>query len=563
MPDAPVPAGGPVGSSRPAGSSRSAGSVEGQASAERSGAARRRAGASRAGSARLPVVGTLAALLVAGGLVDHAVAPPGRTPPAAPLPAVPAAAPAAASSSSWFCAGATDGPPAKAPAVTSGASFDVARGHAPGKVVIANAGVKALTATVTIVASTSQRRVVTVPVQARSRATVAEVVRGGAPWVAATVELNGGDASVEQQVGGPLGVSATPCATSGSRHWYFPTGATLVNEGVQINLFNPYPASAIVDLSFTTNEGPESPGTFEGLVVPAKGLLSVDLGSRLRRRTSIATTVTARNTPVVAWETTVVTPPAKGAVIVGSRAASAPGADPAAAVAGVSDTLGAASAGRRWWWPAGQSAPGVRETYKIYDPGPRRAKVRLSIHLDAGKAEPFDLSVAPGAVATVTSSAEARIPSGVGHSATLTSLNGVPVVGERTVVDSTPSPYSGRSQLMGAQVSAARWLLGAGSPGKSEQEQIVVSNPGTSAVRATLASLRAGSVATVPGAGHLVIEPGQRDVVTLGGKVASGTGDLGAVLVTASGPVVVERDLFGVSGARGVASSIGTPIGLG
>lgn len=533
---------------------------------------RRHRSHSSLGVARLPVVASLAALLVAAGLTDHLAGGSPSYPTPSPLPPVPAVAPAAALSSSWFCAGATDGPAAKAPSSPSAAgakNYNVARGHAPGRVVISNAGSRALGAKVRIVASHNRHRVVGLVVGPHSQAIVPETMPGGAAWLGAMVNLSGGAASVEQLIVSPLGVSSTPCATAGSRHWYFPTGATLVNEGVELNLLNPYPSAAIVDLSFDTNLGPERPGSFEGLVVPARGILSVNLGSRLRRRTRIATTVSARSIPVVAWQTTVVTPPAKGATILGSAKASAPGADPAAAVAGVTDLLGAASTSRHWWWPAGQSGKGVAETYAVYDPGTRSAKVRLSIHLDAGKAEPFDLTVAPGAVATVTSSAQARIPAGVGYWATLTSLNGVPVVGERSVVYSSPSPYYGRSEVIGAQMPARRWLLAGDPLGHSQQLQVVVCNPGTSPLHAKLVSFSRGSVAAIPGVGSMVIAAGQRKVVTLaprtpsskGSAAAGPRGSLGVVLVAATGPVVVEDGLYGVSGTHGVGASIATPVG--
>ena len=69
-----------------------------------------------------------------------------------------------------------------------------------------------------------------------------------------------------------------------------------------------------MDLSFTTNEGVERPQQFQGLVVPADGLVAVNLGDHLRRRQFIATTVTARSGRLVAWKTDVVTPPRSGEV---------------------------------------------------------------------------------------------------------------------------------------------------------------------------------------------------------------------------------------------------------
>jgi len=93
-------------------------------------------------------------------------------------------------------------------------------------------------------------------------------------------------ASVEQQISAPSGLSASPCATSGSAQWYFTTGETLVNASMGLTLINPYPSDAIADLSFSTDQGLEVPTEFQGLVVPAGSLLHVDVGSHLRRRRS-------------------------------------------------------------------------------------------------------------------------------------------------------------------------------------------------------------------------------------------------------------------------------------
>ncbi len=90
--------------------------------------------------------------------------------------------------------------------------------------------------------------------------------------------------AVDQQVDGPLGGASSPCATAGSSNWYFATGATLINASVGLSLLNPYPTDAVVDLSFTTDQGVEMPQQFQGLVVPADGLLPVNLGDHLRRR---------------------------------------------------------------------------------------------------------------------------------------------------------------------------------------------------------------------------------------------------------------------------------------
>jgi hypothetical protein len=414
---------------------------------------------------------------------------------------------------------------------------------------------------VTLVPSTGRPIQIPITVNPDDRTVVPETVPGGAPWIGAVVDLQGGAASVEQSVASSLGQSTTPCATTGSTNWYFATGATLVNASTVISLLNPYPTNAIVDLSFVTDQGVESPSDFQGLLVPAGGLTAVDLGTHLRRRQAIATTVAVRTGRVVAWKTDVVTPPAPGAVLLGSPQASsgssAAPVDPAAQVPGVTVTLGAPSLRTTWAWPDGVAGEGVDERYVIYNPGPGTAEVRLSLNLDQGSAEPFTLSVGPDQVTTVTSAQQARIPAGVAHSAVLETTNGVPVMAERVVAAAAPSNRRGLGELVGAAVAAPRWLLAAGSASATQDEWVVLFNAGSSAVQFTLYQLTGGGRRPVRGVTGVNLGSGQRFAV----RVADRVGRVGsAFVVDASGPVYAERDLYGSATSPGVSLSFGVPL---
>ena len=492
---------------------------------------------------RVPILLALVALLAVGGLIDRASGGPGTPdrPGAATAGAVSVVAPGNALSSSWFCGGATD----------------QAKSGAPGELEVTNVSTGPVAGTATIVASNGARRVVALKVPAEGHATVRERVPGGAGWVGAMVNLEGGLVSVDQEVVGRLGASSTPCATSGSRAWYFTSGATLVNAGVELSLLNPYPTDAIVDLTFTTNEGVEQPGDFQGLVVPARGMLAVNLGSHLRRRQRIATTVTARAGRVVAWKTDVVTPPAKGQATIGSpQGADAP--DPAAPVGGVAVTLGAPSAGTLWTWPEGDTGNGFNEQYTIYNPTATTADVELTIGLDLGSAQPVDLTVAPESVATVTSNEQARIPAGVGHFAQVRSTNGVPVVAERTLAVSAPSAISGLGELPGLRTSAPAWLLGADTAPGSSRGYLVVDNPGRTPVRISVTAVRHGRTTALPRLRPFTIPTGRRASILLNRSVAPQT----ALVVTGSAPIIVERDLYGTRTAREVSLSPGVPFSV-
>jgi hypothetical protein len=498
---------------------------------------------SRSTITRLPVVGAIAVLLTVGLVVGHGGSPH------APVPVAfsadgPRAAPGAALSSTWLCAGATG----------------TRDGVAPGRLVVTNAGAHAVTATVTILGTNNAVRHVTTQVGPYSRQFVAETVPGQAAWTGAIVDLDGGDVTVEQILSGALGTTASPCATAGSTNWYFSSGATLVNATSTITLLNPYPSAAIVDLGFTTDQGQEAPQQFSGIVVPAGHLVSVDLGSHLRRRSAIATSVTATYGRIVAWKTDIVTPPRHGSPIVGTRAARRPDADPASPVVGVTALLGAPTAQTTWRWPEGTTADGTGEQYVVYNPGTRTADVALAVKLDesTASAEPFDLTLGPQETTTIATGQEARIPSGSGYSVTLTSTDGVPVVAERVVSQTAPAVYRGIGEMLGSAQTATRWLVGAGSVSRHLDEVIAVSNPGRTAVTVRLRSLDNGHLSAPAG-----VPSSQR--IPAGGRVSVDlglpTGSLRtAVLVQAGGPVVVERDLYGRRGTPGVSISLAVPL---
>lgn len=469
---------------------------------------------------------------------------------ASPLPQQPVAAAVGSLSSSWFCGGATSG---TAPKGGSGAD-------ASGSLVIANPTPDPLTATVDLMPGSGSRPApLHVAVAARSRVTVPEKLAGSQTWVGAAVQLDGGGADVEQQVSGSLGVATTPCASDGSSYWYFPSGTTLRDATDELTLLNPYPADAIVDLSFFTNDGAEAPEADQALLVPARSLLAVNLGDHLRRRTSIATTVRARAGRVVAWQTEIVTPPAPGTPILGQPAP--PGytgpLDPAPPVGGVELALGARSPETKWWWPDGIAGNGVNEEYVIYNPGRSTAQLRLTFGLDSGGSQPVALSVGPDSVKAVTTASQAGVPAGAPHDASLVSTNGVGVVAERTVTAVAPSPRTGLGGLIGATMASRNWLLGAGSPSARLDEWVEVQNPGTTPARVSISQVSASgpvalkglSAVTVPGGGRIALQVSKH----LSGPLQ------GPLVVGSSAPVVVERDLYG-TGAPGVSLSLGVPL---
>jgi hypothetical protein len=470
---------------------------------------------------RAPVLIVVVGVLLGGAVIDRAgaahVNPAVVSESVAP---VPVAAPATALSSSWFCAGGSDSTPI------------VGSGYA----VVANDGPRAVTGTVEVVGSNGATNSVPINVAPGASTAVPETVKGGSPWVGAIVDVDAGAVATSQVTDGPQGRTVSPCATSGSARWYLPIGQTRVNATDTILLLNPFSKASIVDLSFSTDQGAETPIDFQGLDVPPRGLLAVPLRDHLRRRASIATTVSARSGNVVAWEAEVVTPPAKGQALVGTPAANSPLADPASPIPGLTVSLGASSAGTSWVWPDGLTGPALDEQYVVYNPGDATAEVRLAFGLPQGTAEPLDITVGPGQLVPVVAEEQPRIPAGTPHTVTLTSLNGVPVVASRVVAAwnaGTPT-RTGVGSMLGERMSARSWLIPIAPIYGGHPGVVFVENPGPTPLGAVVHGLAGGDQS-------VTIKPGQSSAV------AVPPGTTSPLVVNAQGPVYVELDSYGTS----------------
>ena len=174
-----------------------------------------------------------------------------------------------------------------------------------------------------------------------------------------------------------------------------------------------------------------------------------------------------------------------------------------------------------------------------------------------GQAEPFDLSVGPYQVEPVVSEQQARIPSGVGHSAVLVSTNGVPVVAERWISAGAPSTWQGIGELPGGQAAAGSWLVPDILADSYHHAELVLYNPGAVPAQVTVAALSQGRRQPITGLHPTTIAPGQRVALSINGyepKLRS------PLVVSATAPVYVESDNYGQSGATGVALSFGVPL---
>jgi hypothetical protein len=389
---------------------------------------------------------------------------------------------------------------------------------------LANPGATAMTATLTIVPS-SGTPVVEHPVLAPyTRTTVRLEDVAPSDYAAATVTFDGAGGAVDQEVQGPVGDSLTPCATSSSDHWYFASGATDTNSTEILSLYNPYPAPAIADLRFETDQGIAIPDAFQGVVVPGGGFNVIDVGARVRSRSKVAAVVDVRGGRLVVDKLQILANPVRS----GPR--------------GLALTLGAPALGTAWYYANGGVGPGVTERFDVYNPGPIEADLSAAPILDQGSADPFDLTVPPEGVVSLPVDQQARIPPGVGQAWVLTSANGVPVVVERVITSAPPAAASGVGDAIGAPATADRWVFAGGSAAAGADERLIVLNPGAAAAHVSVVASGAGTAVRLPA---LVVAPGTRQAIDIG-RI-----DPAAVVVldvTADVPVVAERAQYMTSG---------------
>ncbi|HVM01067.1 MAG TPA: DUF5719 family protein [Acidimicrobiales bacterium] len=470
---------------------------------------------------RRPVLVALAVLLVAGGVADRRAVPRPRLSPAAAARAVmPTAAPPGALSSTWFCVGATAAP----------------GGSADGVVFIANPTGGPVAGAVTVVPVQGEARSVPVTVEARSVTSVAlrDVVE--APFAAALVDVDGGQVAAELVVRGPLGSDAAPCSSRASSRWYFADGVTARDASLLLSLFNPFPEDAIVDLSFSTDQGRAAPAAFRPIVVPGRTLVVRAIGDHVRRRNAISTAVAVRTGRVIAAQTQTRTAPC---------------------AAGLSVALGAPSLGTEWHFPNGVVADGVAEHFAVSNPGPAEASVLFQVIADEAVVEDFERTVPARGRLDVVLNEEVGMPRGVGHATTIRSLDGVPVVASRTLAYSPPSPRAGRADTLGARRAATRWLFPAGGSAPGTAVHLAVANVGEEPARFSAAGLVRGEAVPLAGIDDVEVGPGRRVVVAVQEHLGA---DPMPVLVTATAPVVVERDVQ-AGGGPGAWAGMGIPLG--
>lgn len=478
-----------------------------------------------------------------------------------------------APSSTWYCAG----------GIIAGdeADQDIPDEQIDHSVVVTNTTAEPVDGTVTVTTSAGGSGVpeasqeVTVPVEGQLTVGLAEMataaglplpVDGGMSAIAAVVELEGGGVAVEHEVVTPQGRSTGPCASGAASEWHFAWGATTRDARELLVLFNPFPSDVTVDAVFSTPGQIREPVRWQGMTVPARQVVAIDVGDDVTRQSHVAATIRAREGRLVVERLQVF--------------------DGSGDAAGVTSALGQAAPAEVSILAHGtvgtDAETRIDETVVVYNPTGDVAEVDVTVVAGSDGAEvpePFGLVVRPGRFEVLDYGSEGRIPTRTPHTTIVASANEVPVVAERIMSSSGPDLRSVYA-VAGSFAASESWIFPAGFGSIVERvgedgsvagtARYVVVNPDSQRpTRVSLTLYTDGLAATPPAVRDVEVAPGGRvelaltDDVLAGVPIPDGSADdasgepATSVLVSADGPILVERvvDVDGID----VAASPGIP----
>jgi len=412
-------------------------------------------------------------------------------------------------SSSWFCPGAAAGD-----------------GISSASVVIVNPSDTEIIASVNYL-SDALPESRTVKVEARSQVDV-DILRGRTVGVVVPiVEIIGSVGTVEQELVYAAGDVTSQCVSQTSAQWFFADGFTADGSTERLVLTNPYPESAVVNVSFTTTEGRRTPPVLQGLILAPRSVRSIFL-----------TDAGATNESRIAVEVSTLS-----GQIIASRIQHYLGAGRL----GYSTTIGSPSPAKEWWFTSGRTGPGVTEELVIFNPSSQTAQINISffgegitngIPIDekSPSAMPSStIDVEPGAVIAVKTDGIADLPKG-DHAMVVTAIGGTPVVVEHVLSQQTGGKwFTAVTNGIPRGLLSEKWRVPSGLLNGARNALQVLNTTGLDGTF-TVAGVGPGGLVGFP---TLIDRPlGAASLVSI--DVPEGI-SLGEVVITATVPVAVQR----------------------
>lgn len=412
-------------------------------------------------------------------------------------------------STSWFCPGAA-----------AGDGLDAA------SVVLSNSGDVEYTASVSFLSADSPESQ-TVIVPPRSQVDV-DVLRGRTTGVIApVVEIIGSVGTVEQQLIYAAGDVTSQCVSQTSDSWFFADGFTAEGSTQRLVLVNPYPETAVVNVSYTTNDGRRTPANLQGVVLPARSVKSISLAD-----------VGATNESRIAIEVK-----ASTGQVVASRMQHYLGGGRL----GYSTTVGVPTPLNEWWFTSGRTGSQVTEELVVFNPSDRAAQVNVSF-FGAGitNGVPIDqptdaalpsqaVDIPAGGIVSINTDSIADLPKG-DHAMVVSTLNTTRVVVEHVLSQRTnTSAFTAVVNGIPAGLLGEKWRIPAGL-GKGARNAISILNSTSVDGTFTVSAVGPGGLLELPGLVNVPL--GAASLISL--DVPDGVSD-GEVVITATVPVAVQR----------------------
>lgn len=459
------------------------------------------------------ILGTV--LIVAAGVGVIAIdkhggaAPDGAASALVTLSGFPQAVSGSRISTSWFCPGAA-----------AGDGLDGAT------VVFANPGDVAITASLSLLSdSPAENQNISVP--PRSRLSV-DILHGRSVGVVVpVVEIIGGVGTVEQQLVYAAGDVTSQCVSQTSNSWYFADGFTAEGSSQRIVLSNPFPDSAVVNVSYTTSEGRRTPANLQGVILTAHSAKSISMSD-----------VGAANESQIAVEVTATT-----GQIIASRMQHFIGSGRL----GYSTTVGIPEALTDWWFTSGRTGPQVTEQLVVFNPSENDAQLNVAFfgegitngatseQANAAALPSEAVDVPAGGIVYINTDNIADLPKG-DHAMVVSTLNNSRVVVEHVLSQrSGGRSFTAITNGIPGGLVATKWRVPSGLA-KGARNALSILNTTAIDGTFTVSAIGPGGLLDLP---NLVNVPlGAASLVSL--DVPEGVND-GEVVITATVPVAVQR----------------------
>ena len=411
-------------------------------------------------------------------------------------------------STSWFCPGAA-----------AGDGLDAAT------VVISNPSDVAITASLSLF-SDAAAETQNISVPPRDRLSV-DVLRGRTVGVVVpAVEIIGGVGTVEQQLVYAAGDVTSQCVSQTSNTWYFADGFTAEGSSQRIVLTNPYPESAVVNVTYTTAEGRRTPANLQGVILSAqssKSLSMSDVGAA--NESQIAVEVIATTGQIIASR--------MQHYIGGGRL-------------GYSTTVGTPEPLKDWWFTAGRTGSQVTEQLVVFNPSEIDAQLNVAffgegitngvIAETSTAALPSEAVTIPaGGIVYINTDNIADLPKG-DHAMVVSTLNNSRVVVEHVLSQRTGgSSFTAITNGIPSGLVATKWRIPSGLA-KGARHALSILNTTAIDGTFTMSAIGPGGLLDLP---NLVNVPiAAASLISL--EVPEGVNE-GEVVITSTVSVAIHR----------------------